>query len=362
MEIGSRIQSQVQSEMGKTQREYILRQQLKAIQEELGEADDEQAEIDELRRAHRGASLPERGPQAGRARAAALERMPPQAAEYGVIRTYLEWIARPAVDQVDRGQPRPATQRAQVLDEDHYDLEKVKERILEYLAVRKLKPDARARSSASSARRASARRRWASRSRARSAASSCASRSAACATRPRSAATGAPTSARCPAASSRALRDAGNRNPVFMIDEVDKMGADFRGDPSSALLEVLDPEQNHTSATTTSTCRSTSRRSCSSPRRTCSTRSRRPLRDRMEIIELSGYTDEEKLQIAQALPDPAQIEATACAPSRSRSPTRRLDVVIDEYTREAGVRNLEREIGTICRKVAREVAEGEARR
>ena len=232
--------------MEKGQREYVLRQQLKAIQDELGEQDPAEAEVDELRSQLTELELPEDVRKQVDRELSRLEKLPQAAAEHGVIRTYLEWIAalpwgKRTEDNLDLEHAR------EVLDEDHYDIEKVKDRILEFLAVRKLKPDAAAaRSSASSARPASARPRSATRSPARWGASSSASASAACATRPRSAATGAPTSARCPGTIIRALRDAETNNPVFMIDEIDKMGADFRGDPASAMLEVLDPEQNST--------------------------------------------------------------------------------------------------------------------
>ena len=245
--IGSKIQSQVMSEMECSQREYVLRQQLKAIQEELGEKDPAEAEMDDLRAQLAALELPEDVRKQADRELSRLEKLPQAAAEHGVIRTYLEWIASlpwgtRTDDNLDLAHAR------EVLDDDHYDIAKVKDRILEFLAVRKLKPDAhrRPRSCASSARPASARRRSGARSRARWAASSSASAPAACATRPRSAATAAPTSARCRARSSARCATRAPTNPLFMIDEIDKMGADYRGDPASAMLEVLDPEQNST--------------------------------------------------------------------------------------------------------------------
>ena len=244
-ELGSKIQSQVQSEMEKGQREYFLRQQLKAIQAELGEGDPEQAEVDELRERLEALDAPRgrdaRPPSASSQR---LERLPPAAAEYGVIRTYLEWILTLPWDTLTEDNLDLEHAR-EVLDDDHFDLDKVKERIVEYLAVAKLRneisgqilcfvgPAGRRQDLARPVDRAGAR-----------AASSCASRSAASATSRRSAATGAPTSARCPARSSARCATPSRANPLLLIDEIDKMGADWRGDPASAMLEVLDPEQN----------------------------------------------------------------------------------------------------------------------
>ena len=261
MELGSKIQSEVQSEMDKTQREYFLREQLKAIQQELGEEDETQAEINELREQMDEAGLPEDVRKQAERELSRLEKLPPAAAEHGVIRTYLEWIVSPALEQDAPRTTSTSPTRARSLDADHYDIEKVKERILDHLAVRKLKPDARG--SILSLRRPARRRqdvaRQVDRAR-RSGASSSASRSAACATRPRSAATAAPTSARCPGTIIRALRDAESNNPVFMIDEIDKMGTDFRGDPGERDARGARPRaEPRASATTTSTCRSTSR-------------------------------------------------------------------------------------------------------
>ena len=247
LELGSKIQSDVRSEIDKGQREYFLREQMRAIQQELGETNEQEAEITELRQKVDELALPEEvdkaaEPRARPARATSRRRAP----STRVIRTYLDWIITlpwngSSDDNLDVAHAR------EILDRDHYDLEKVKDRILEYLAVRKLKADLHGPIlcfvgppgvGKTSLGHSPSPRPWA--------ASSSASAWAACATRPRSAGIAAPTSGRCPACIIRAMRDAGTDNPVFMIDEIDKIGADWRGDPSSALLEVLDPEQNST--------------------------------------------------------------------------------------------------------------------
>ena len=243
MELGSKIQSEVQSEMDKTQREYFLREQLKAIQRELGEEDETQAEINELREQIEEAGLPEEARKQAERELSRLEKLPPAAAEHGVIRTYLEWIldlpwSKSTEDNLDIAHAR------KVLDADHYDIEKVKERILEHLAVRKLKPDARGSilsfvgppgvgktSLGKSIARALGRKF---------------ERISVGGVRDEAEIRGHRRTyiGALPGTIIRALRDAGSNNPVFMIDEIDKMGADFRGDPASAMLEVLDPEQN----------------------------------------------------------------------------------------------------------------------
>jgi ATP-dependent Lon protease len=360
VQLGTQIQTQVQSEIDKGQREFFLRQQLKAIQDELGEVDEQQAEVDELRERIDGADLPEHALRAADRELARLEKLPPAAAEHGVIRTYLEWLvelpwAKETEDNLDIAHAR------KVLDEDHYDLEKVKDRILEYLAVRKLNPDSPGpilcfvgppgvgktslgRSIAKALGREFER------------ISVGGVRDEAEIRGHRRTYIGA-----LPGTIVRALRDAGSRNPVFMIDEIDKMGADFRGDPASAMLEVLDPAQNDSfrdhyldlefdlsdvvfiaTANVLDTIPG-------------------PLLDRMETIELSGYTVEEKRHIARRYLVPRQIEANGLKPSQIEFSDAALTTIIEEYTREAGVRNLEREIGTICRKVARDVAEGKAK-
>jgi ATP-dependent Lon protease len=361
--IGSRIQSQVQSEMDKTQREYFLRQQLQAIQEELGEVDEQQAEAKELRERMEEADLPEHVRKQADRELARFERLPPQSAEHGVIRTYLEWIvelpwseSRATEDNLDLPHAR------KVLDRDHYDIEKVKDRILEFLAVRKLKPDARSgilcfvgppgvgKTSLGRSIAAAMERRF--------------ERISVGGVRDESEIRGHRRTyvGALPGVIVRALRDAGSNNPVLMIDEIDKMGADFRGDPSSAMLEVLDPEQN-------STFRdhyldlpidlshvmfiTTANQLEPIPG---------PLRDRMEVIQLAGYTEEEKLEIAKRYLVPRQIERNGLTKGKIEFTDEALRLIIDGYTREAGVRNLEREIGAVCRKVAREYAEGTRKR
>ncbi len=360
VQLGSQIQSQVESEIDKGQREFFLRQQMKAIQDELGEGDEQQAEVNELREKIEAAKLPEHAQKAADRELSRLEKLPPAAAEHGVIRTYLEWLvelpwAAETEDNLDIAHAR------EVLDADHYDLEKVKDRILEYLAVRKLKPDSPGpilcfvgppgvgktslgRSIAKALGREFER------------ISVGGVRDEAEIRGHRRTYIGA-----LPGAIVRALRDSGSRNPVFMIDEIDKMGADFRGDPASAMLEVLDPAQNDSfrdhyldlefdlsevlfiaTANVLDTIPG-------------------PLQDRMETIELAGYTQEEKKHIARRYLVPRQIKANGLKASQIEFADPALAAIIDEYTREAGVRNLERQIGTICRKVARKVAEGKAK-
>ncbi|MDX6662221.1 MAG: ATP-dependent Lon protease, partial [Solirubrobacterales bacterium] len=357
IQLGTKIQSQVQSEIDKGQREYLLRQQLKAIQEELGEVDDQQAETNELRERLEAAELPEQAAKAAERELTRLEKLPSASAEYGVIRTYLEWLvelpwSKATDDNLDIDHARG------VLDEDHYDLEKVKDRILEYLAVRKLNPASPGpilcfvgppgvgkTSLGRSISRALGREF---------------ERISVGGVRDEAEIRGHRRTyiGAMPGTIIRALRDAGSRNPVFMIDEIDKMGADFRGDPASAMLEVLDPAQNTAfrdhyldlevdlsevmfiaTANILETIPG-------------------PLQDRMEVIQLAGYTHDEKLHIARRYLVPRQIKANGLKPSQIELTDAALNCVIEEYTREAGVRNLEREIGTVCRKVARDVAEG----
>ena len=359
--IGSKIQSQVQSELDKGQREYFLRQQLKAIQEELGEADEMQAEITELREQLDAIELPEEVRKQADRELSRLERLQPAMAEYGVVRGYLEWIAalpwdKSTEDNLDLKHAR------KVLDEDHYDIEQVKDRILEFLAVRKLKPDARGTilcfvgppgvgktSLGRSIARALGRKF---------------ERLSVGGVRDEAEIRGHRRTyiGAMPGTIIRAMRDAGANNPLLMIDEIDKMGADFRGDPSSAMLEVLDPEQNHSfrdhyldlpfdlSAVTFVTTANTLDTIPG------------PLRDRMEVIQLAGYTEEEKLQIAKRYLVPRQIERNGLTKSKIAFTDPALRVIISDYTREAGVRQLEREIGSACRKVARQVAEGSVKR
>ena len=355
--LGTRIQSQVQEGIDKGQREYYLREQLRAIQEELGEGDEQQAEINELRERIEAAELPEQAQKAADRELGRLERLPPAAAEYGVIRTYLDWMLdipwnERTDDDLDIDHART------VLDEDHYDLEQVKDRILEYLAVRRLNPDSSGpilcfvgppgvgkTSLGRSIARALGRNF---------------ERISVGGVRDEAEIRGHRRTyvGAMPGTIVRALRDAGTRNPVFMIDEIDKMGADFRGDPASAMLEVLDPAQNDTFRDhyldldlDLSEVIFIATANILDPIPP-------PLRDRMEVIQLSGYTVDEKLHIAQRYLAPRQIRENGLRGSRIRFSDAALKAVIEEYTREAGVRNLERQIGSICRKLAMEIAEG----
>ncbi|HEX4110801.1 MAG TPA: endopeptidase La [Solirubrobacteraceae bacterium] len=355
--IGSRIQNQVQSELEKGQREYFLRQQLKAIQEELGEVDEQAAETNELREQLDAIELPEVVRTQVERELGRLAKLPNAAAEHGVIRAYLEWIAslpwdKTTTDNLDLEHAR------KVLDEDHYDIEQVKERIIEFLAVRRLKPDARAsilcfvgppgvgKTSLGRSIARALERHF--------------ERLSAGGVRDESEIRGHRRTyiGAMPGTIIRAMRDAGSRNPVLMIDEIDKMGADFRGDPASAMLEVLDPEQNDTFrdhyldvpfSLAEVLFITTANNLDTIPG---------PLRDRMEVIALSGYTEEEKLQIAKRYLVPRQIERNGLKRSQISFSDAALRAIISGYTREAGVRGLEREIGSICRKTARQVAEG----
>jgi ATP-dependent Lon protease len=355
--IGSRIQSQVQSELDRSQREYVLRQQLKAIQEELGERDPAEAEVEELREQLGAIALPEDVRRQVDRELARLEKLPQAAAEHGVIRTYLEWMASLPWDKTTEDNLDLAHARG-VLDADHYDIEKVKDRILEFLAVRRLKPDARGSilcfigppgvgktSLGQSIARALGRKF---------------ERISAGGVRDEAEIRGHRRTyiGAMPGTIIRALRDAGSANPLFMIDEIDKMGADYRGDPASAMLEVLDQEQNATFRDHyLDVPFDLSRVMFITTGNTLDTVPG-PLRDRMEVIQLAGYTEEEKLEIAKRYLVPRQIERTGLKRSQIAFTDAGLKAIIAERTREAGVRQLEREIGAACRKVARSVAEG----
>jgi ATP-dependent Lon protease len=358
VEIGTRIHSQVQSEMDKTQREYYLRQQLKAIQEELGERDPAEAEVEELREQLAELALPELVRKQADRELSRLEKLPPASAEHGVIRTWLEWIAAlpwsvSTDDNLDLAHAR------EVLDADHYDIEKIKDRILEFLAVRKLTREGGGTSILCFVGPPGVGKTSLGRSIARAMGREF-ERISAGGVRDEAEIRGHRRTyiGAMPGVIIRALRDAGSENPVFMIDEIDKMGSDYRGDPASAMLEVLDPEQN-------STFRDhyldvpydLSRVMFITTANTLDTVPG-PLRDRMEIIQLAGYTAEEKLQIAKRYLVPRQIDRNGLKRSQIAFSETGLKAIIEEYTREAGVRGLEREIGSVCRKVARRVAEG----
>jgi ATP-dependent Lon protease len=359
-ELGSKIQSQVQSEMEKGQREYFLRQQLKAIQQELGEDDPEQAEVNELRlRLAELTALPDDVRDAAERELGRLERLPTAAAEYGVIRTYLEWILTLpwgvfTADNLDLEHART------VLDDDHFDLEKVKDRIVEYLAVAKLRnevsgqilcfvgPPGVGKTSLGHSIANALGRKFV--------------RLSVGGVRDESEIRGHRRTyiGSMPGTIIRSLRDAGSANPLVLIDEIDKMGADWRGDPSSAMLEVLDPEQNKTFrdhyldlpfdlSKTLFICTANTLDSIPGP-----------LLDRMDVISLSGYTEDEKLGIAKRYLYPKQLRAAGLRRGQLALPDKVLRTIIREYTREAGVRNLERRIADVCRKTATEIATGRA--
>jgi ATP-dependent Lon protease len=352
------IGRKAQEEMSKAQRDYVLRQQLEAIRRELGETDERQAEIAALRERLQKLQLPEEARQEAERELERLARMPPGAPEYVVARTYLDWILE-LPWQVSTEDKLDITHARQVLDEDHYDLERVKDRILEYLAVRRLKPQAKGpllcfvgppgvgkTSLGQSIARALGRRFV---------------RMSLGGVRDEAEIRGHRRTyiGALPGRIIQGLRRAGAKNPVFMLDEVDKLSVGFQGDPAAALLEVLDPEQHHAfvdhylavpfdlspvmficTANVTDTIPSA-------------------LLDRLEVLELPGYTEEEKLQIARRYLVPRQLAESGLAPEQLTITEAALRRLIREYTREAGVRNLERWIGAICRKIARRVSEGE---
>jgi ATP-dependent Lon protease len=375
LELGKKIQSEAQSEMEKVQREYFLREQLKAIQRELGEQDEQAMEVEELRQKIADAGMPEEAEKEARRELDRLAKLPTAAAEYGVIRTYLDWMtslpwAKSTGDILDISHAR------QVLDEDHYDLREIKERILEYLAVRKLRKEREGERPAEPADYIRREREGVilcfvgppgvgKTSLGQSIARSLGRKFV------RMSLGGVRDEAEIrgfrrtyigsmPGRIIQALRRIETKNPVFMLDEVDKLGYDFRGDPASALLEVLDPEQN------------------------CDFRDHYldvpfdlsqvmfittanlldpipgPLRDRMEILQLSGYTEGEKVQIAQQYLIPRQVRENSLRSDEVSFSDEALRLIIREYTREAGVRNLEREIGSVCRKVVTKIAEGQS--
>lgn len=360
LRVGTEIQNQVHQTFSKNQREFFLREQIKAIRKELGESDPSQADASDLDDRITKARMPPEVEKAARKERERMQAIPSASPEYGVIRTYLDLLcempwAVTTEDHLDIKQAR------RILDEDHYDLKTVKDRILEYLSVLKLKRDMKGpilcfvgppgvgkTSLGQSIARALGRKfvRM----------SLGGMRDEAEIRGHRRTYIGA-----MPGRIIQSLRKAGTRNPVFMLDEIDKLGADFRGDPASALLEVLDPAQNNSFTDhyldvpfdlSSVLFIATGNVLDTMPG---------PLRDRMEIIELPGYTPLEKIHIAERHLVPRQIEAHGLKRSQVRFPKDTLERVIADYTREAGVRNLDREIANLCRKVARRVAEGKGR-
>ncbi len=358
LEMSKKIQSEAASEMGKSQREYILREQLKAIQKELGETDDRTMDLEEFKSKIEAAKMPVEAKEVAEKELDRLSKMNPSAAEYTVSRTYLDWlVALPwSVSTEDVLDIKKAQE---ILDEDHYDLEKVKERILEYLAVRKLKSDLKGpilcflgppgvgkTSLGRSIARAMGRKFH---------------RISLGGVRDEAEIRGHRRTyiGALPGRVIQGLRKSGSNNPIFMLDEIDKIGQDFRGDPSSALLEVLDPEQNFsfsdhyldvvfdlskvmfiTTANMLETIPPV-------------------LLDRMEVITLTGYTDMEKLAITKKYLIPRNLEDHGLSAHHISISDAAIKKAISDYTRESGLRNLNREIGSICRKVARKIAAGE---
>ncbi len=361
LELGSKIQSRVKEQMTKTQREYFLREQLKAIQQELGQYDEVQAEMDEYREKIAAATMPEDVEEKALKEVSRLEKMPAAAAETGVIRTYLDWlIGLPWSSGSDEVIDLKAAQ--EVLDHDHYGLEKVKERILEYLAVHKLTDHMRGpilcfvgppgvgktslgKSIARSLGREFIRM------------SLGGVRDEAEIRGHRRTYVGA-----LPGRIIQSISQAGTNNPVFMMDEIDKVGMDFRGDPTSALLEVLDPEQNNAfqdhyleAPFDLSNVMFITTANLLDPIPPA-------LRDRMEVIHFPGYTEDEKLHIARQYLIPKQLGEHGLTPGKLDIADEAVREIVRRYTREAGVRNLERTIAMICRQVARKVVEGYKRK
>ena len=357
LELGQKIQGQVQTELTKNQKEFYLRQQLKAIQKELGEGEGRLNEVEELRQRIQEAELPDEARRAADTELDRLALIPPESAEHSVVRTYIEWLADlpwavSTEDHLDLLHAR------RILDEDHFDLDKIKERILEFLAVRQLRANPRGpilclagppgvgkTSLGRSIARAMGRKFY---------------RMSLGGVRDEAEIRGHRRTyvGSLPGRVIQGLKSAGSNNPVFMLDEIDKLGSDVRGDPSSALLEVLDPEQNGTFRDhyldvpfDLSKVLFLTTANYLDPIPPA-------LKDRMEVLELSGYSEEEKIEIAVRHLVPKQIEENGLTDEFVAFEQDGIVQMIRDYTREAGLRNLEREIGAICRKIAREVTEG----
>jgi ATP-dependent Lon protease len=357
MELAGKIQAQVGSEISKAQREHFLRQQLKAIQEELGEGEDSNPDLDQLSEKIKKGEPPAEVLAEAERELERLASMHPSSAEYSIVRTYLDWLAvlpwsKSSKDRLDLKRAR------KVLDADHYNLEKIKERILEYLAVRKLKKDMKGpilcfagppgtgkTSLGKSIARALGREFV---------------RVSLGGVHDEAEIRGHRRTyvAAMPGRILQGMRKAGTNNPVFMLDEVDKLGADFRGDPSAALLEVLDPEQNGTFRDHYLDVDFDLSKVMFIATANMLETIPHPLLDRMEVLQLPGYSEEEKTLIAQRFIIPKQLDAHGLAEPALTLDDQSVRRIIADYTREAGLRNLEREIATICRKVARRFAEG----
>jgi len=361
LRLSKEISEQTQKSLSSQQREHLLREQLRQIQKELGEGDEKSVEIAELRAAIEKAGMPKEAEEQARKELKRLERMPEAAAEYAMIRAYLEWLielpwSKLTQDNIDIPEAR------RILDEDHYGLPKVKRRILEYLAVRKLNPDGKSpilcfvgppgvgkTSLGQSIARATGRKFV------------------------RLSLGGVHDEAEIrghrrtyigalPGNIIQSIRKAGARNPVMMLDEVDKLGVGFHGDPSSALLEVLDPEQNSTFRDNYLAVPFDLSKVMFIATANILDTVPGPVRDRMEVIELPGYTEEEKLEIAKRYLLKRQLAASGLTSEQCEITEDAIRVIIRDYTREAGVRNLERLIGAACRHAAMRIAEGAAER
>src|SRR5580658_8644414 len=358
-QLRNKIQSEVQDRVQQTQREYYLREQMKAIQKELGEQDEGQRDVEDLKKKIDEAGMPDEVKKEALKELGRLSRMSPMAADYSLTRNYVEWLAVLPWNKTS-GQEIEIIKAKEILDADHYDLEKVKDRILDYLSVRRLKPNMKGpilcfvgppgvgkTSLGKSIARALGRKFV------------------------RLSLGGVHDEAEIrghrrtyigalPGQIMQGIRRAETNDPVFMLDEIDKVGRDFRGDPGSALLEALDPEQNATFRDNYLDVPFDLSKVLFITTANMLDPIAEPLRDRMEIIELQGYTEEEKIHIAFRYLIPRQIEENGITPENIEFPEESVSNVIRHYTREAGVRNLERNIGTICRKQARRLAEGKS--
>ncbi|HEX5451264.1 MAG TPA: endopeptidase La, partial [Candidatus Limnocylindrales bacterium] len=361
LELKGKIQSEVKSEMDKTQREYILREQMKAIQRELGEEDPQQAEVNELREKVEAAGMPDEVKARALKEVDRMSRIPSASPEVGVIRTYVDWLVGLPWN-VSTEDSMDIKAAARILDEDHYGLEKIKERILEYLAVRTLAdsikspilafvgpPGVGKTSLGKSIARAMGRKFV------------------------RMSLGGIHDEAEVrghrrtyigalPGRIVQSIKTAGTNNPVFMLDEVDKIGMDFRGDPSSALLEVLDPEQNYSFQDNYLEVAFDLSKTLFIATANLLDPIPAALRDRMEVIQLPGYTQQEKIEIGRRFLIPKQVTNHGLKPKQVEITDEALVELVQAYTKEAGVRNLEREIASVMRKVARGVAEGRRRK